>query len=88
MYVQSSLDAGGGYVTVSDNSLKHRFDVTVDGDTATLTFDETIGERGVVRTSPPSRDVWQHAASSDEVTDWLDANGIPSLKSRESQLRG
>jgi hypothetical protein len=65
-------------VTVGDND--HRFDVSSNRGVATISYEETLSWRGYIRVSRPEEKVFRAAMTSDEVTDYLDRNGLSTIR--------
>lgn len=72
-------DDGSAKLTVNVDDEDYRFNVVADGDTAVLSYEETLSYRGVIRTSEPREDVWKIAAQSDTLTNWIDLHDLDNV---------
>lgn len=78
--ILNEVEPGVAVVTISIFGEDHMFDLWVDGDTAKVSYEETLSFRGNIRASQPDPDVYVELMISDKVTEFLDENGCESLK--------
>lgn len=71
---------GSAKLTVNVDDEDYRFSVVVDENTAILSYEETLSYRAVVRTSEPSEEVWEIAAKSDTLTNWVELHGLEGVR--------
>jgi hypothetical protein len=75
---------GSAKVTITEETQEcnedHRFSVVADGDTATVSYEETHSWLGQMRVSQPSADVYEALMQSDEVTQWLDEYNVDHIR--------
>lgn len=65
-------------VAVADDN--HKFSVSPDGDTAVVSFEETMLYRGAIRTSEPGDSVYEMLMKSEKMTAYLESEGLTSIR--------
>jgi len=65
-------------LTLADDD--HKFSVSQKGDTAWLEYEETLSWRGQICVSEPDEAVWKLLMSSDEITDYLESEGLNGVR--------
>ena len=61
----------------------HRFSISQSDGTAVVSYEETKNYRGAIQTREPDDEVFKALMLSDEVTHWLDSEGLDSIKKEE-----
>lgn len=70
---------GSAKVTLTQGEDDHRFSIVADGDTATVSYEETMSWLGAMRSAQPSESAFQQVMRSDEVTEWLDSYEVDHI---------
>ena len=78
-YVQLDDDGQNATITVSMGDVDHRFSVRVDDGIAVVQFEETMGDRGIIRTSEPATGVWKRVMQSDKLTAFIERHGAETV---------
>jgi len=78
-------DDGSVDFTVSIDDEDHRFSAAADGENAVLSYQETQSWRAQRRIKSPREEVWEHLMKSDEMTEYLDAHGLESVRRDDKQ---
>jgi len=73
-------DDGSADLTLTIADDDHKFSVSPDGDTAMVSYEETLSWRGQIRVSEPDEDVWKMLMTSDEMTEYLELNDLNGVK--------
>jgi len=66
--------------TVSFAEDDHKFSVFRDGNTAVVEYEETLSWKGVIRVSEPDETVFKALMTSDEMTAFLEENGLEGVR--------
>lgn len=69
-------DDGSADLTVADGDYSHQFSAVAEGDCAAVSFEESQSHRGMLHTLPPREEVWKEVMQSDEMTKFMDDNGL------------
>lgn len=69
---------GSAKATVQHDGTDHRFSVSVDGDVATVQYEETQADGGFFVKAPPEP-IWKELMQSDELTAYIDARDVESV---------
>lgn len=67
-------------LTVSIGDDDHRFEISAQGDTAVVEYEETLTWRGAIEVSEPDDDIWLNVMASEAVTEFLDTHDCQSVK--------
>jgi hypothetical protein len=81
----SEVEPGVAEVTINIYDEDHKFDLWVEGDTAKVSYEETLSFRGQIRVSEPDEDIFKSLVVSDEMTAFLDEHDCESVKRAEPQ---
>lgn len=73
-------EPGVSTMTVAFAEDDHMFEVSADGDTAHVAYQETRTWRGVIRQAEPDESVYKELMTSDEMTAFLDRYGCTRVK--------
>jgi len=73
-YVMSTI------FTICVDDEDHRFSVSADGGHAVLEYDETLSFRGEIRVSEPRNEVFKLLMQSDEMTEYLESEGLNGVR--------
>lgn len=79
-WVQSTHHDGEAEFTVTFADDDHRFTASIDGDTAVVEYEETLSWRGEPRVSEPDEDIYKALMTSDEMTAWLEEEGLDTVR--------
>jgi hypothetical protein len=74
MYILSSFSNDSdtsATITISTGEIDHKFDAWKEGSHAYVSYQESCGERGTIRVSEPSEDVYKALMTSHEMTTLL-----------------
>lgn len=71
---------GSADFTVSFADEDHKFSASADGNKATVQYEETLSWRGQIRVSEPDDDLFKTLMTSDEMTQFLEENGLDGVK--------
>lgn len=66
--------------TVSFAEDDHKFSVWAEGDTALVEYEETLSWKGQIRVSEPDETVFKELMTSDEMTAFLEENGLEGVR--------
>lgn len=80
-YVLVSENADGSAdftISVDDND--HKFSAVADGDSATLSYEETLTWRGQIRVAEPNEEIVKLLIQSDQMTMWLESNDLNEVR--------
>lgn len=77
-----STDHGDGSAdfTVSFADDDHKFSASVDGDTAVVSYEETLSYRGHIRVIEPDESIFKDLMQSNEMTEFLDEHGLTGVR--------
>lgn len=78
LYMDNGDGSADFTITFADDDYK--FSASTDGDTAVLSYDETLSWRGEIRVSEPDETVFKELMQSDEMTQFLEENELRSVK--------
>lgn len=76
----SENDDGSADFTVSVDDEDHRFSLSVSGEAADLSYEETLSWRGEIRSSEPREEIFRLLIQSDEMTVWMEQSGVRSVR--------
>jgi len=72
-------DGSADFTIVVDEE-DFKFSVSPEGDTAILSYEETLSWRGEIRVSEPRNEVFKLLMQSDEVTEYLEAHDLTTIR--------
>lgn len=65
-------------LTLADDDYK--FSASAEGEYGVLTYEETHSWRGQINVSEPDEDVWKLLMQSDEMTEFLESEGLSGVR--------
>jgi len=71
---------GSADFTISVDEDDYRFSISQDGKYAILSFEEVLTWRGTIRVSEPRNEVFKLLMQSDEMTQYLESNGLENVR--------
>lgn len=71
---------GSAEFTVALANDDHKFSVSHNGETAYVSYEESLSWRSQVRTCEPNEPIWRLLMRSERVTDYLDSHGLSGIK--------
>lgn len=78
--LKSDEGDGAARLTISFGDDDYRFEVWSEGDIAKVEYQETLTWRGQIRVANPDDEVWEELMLSEQVTEFLDENGLSGVK--------
>jgi len=73
-------DDGSADFTISIADDDHKFSASADDGRAVLDYEETLSWRGQIRVSEPREEVWKMLMTSDEMTEYLESEGLNGVR--------
>jgi len=78
-YVQLDDEGTTATITVSIGDVDHRFSARIDDKIAIVQFEETMGDRGIIRTEEPATSVWKRVMQCDKLTRFIERHGAETV---------
>lgn len=73
-------DDGSADFTIAVDDENHKFSAAANGSHAIIEYEETLSWRGVPRVKEPGEEVFKMVMQSEEMTEFLEANGLSGVR--------
>jgi hypothetical protein len=73
-------DDGSADFTLAVDDENYKFSVSPSGESAIVSYEETLSWRGVIRVSEPRNEVFKLLMQSDEMTEYLESHGLHGIR--------
>lgn len=82
VYWTDNGDGSAEFTVAIPDDEDHKFSAVADPATlsALVEYEETLSWRGVIRVKEPPQEVFRALASSDEMTEFLEAHGLDTVR--------
>jgi hypothetical protein len=81
VFVDENSDGSADFtLTLADDDHKFSAAPQQDSSNAILAYEETLSWRGEIRVSEPDNEVWKMLMTSDEMTKYLERQGLTGVR--------